>query len=148
MGYPTRAIWGMGTTIAIGTNASPPVYTPIAEVSKLTGPTSTKTMIDVTNLDSGLYSEYIGGITNPGTITFTINYQPADPSHILLENSQGSNPYLITFPKVGAETAGATLQQYAVLTKFDLSVDELKQISASVELQCTGAPVRTAGTPS
>jgi hypothetical protein len=52
-------------------------------VTSLTGITSPRDQIEVTCLDS-TGREFVPGLPSPGTATFTINFDPSDPSHVRL----------------------------------------------------------------
>jgi Phage tail tube, TTP, lambda-like len=52
-------------------------------VTTLTGITTPREQIEVTCLDS-TGREYVPGLAAPGTATFTINFDPQDPSHVRL----------------------------------------------------------------
>ena len=76
---PSGALHAHATLIGKGDSGSPEMFTTIAEVGSITGPTLTRDIIDVTNQDSaGAYREFIGGLIDPGELSFDINYIPTD----------------------------------------------------------------------
>jgi hypothetical protein len=64
---------------------SPPAFIEIAEVTNISGAGGTTERIDFTHLRSpGRRREYKPSFIESGVLTFTCQYIPADPSHILL----------------------------------------------------------------
>lgn len=56
-------------------NSTSGAWETIAEVKSITGPSMTRDMIEVTNLDStGGYKEYIPSFRDGGTVTLSMNY--------------------------------------------------------------------------
>ena len=69
------AIAGVGAAFKRGDGASPEVFTAIAEINSITGPSMTRETIDVTSLDStGGYREYITGFRDGGEVTLVMNF--------------------------------------------------------------------------
>ncbi len=72
---------GYGTTLAISDGATPPIYTDIAEVVSMAGPSITREAIDVTHLKSdGMCKEFIAGIIDSGELSLDLNNLPDDSS--------------------------------------------------------------------
>lgn len=121
--------------------ATPVTYTAVASVRTLKGPSQSRATIDVTSLDSGGAKEYIVGLTDSGTVSFTIDYNPT--AHEALRALTTINPFKIDLP--GVTTSLGSLTFDGVVTKFEWDFDETKQMTASVEIQVTGAVAFTAG---
>ena len=62
--------------------------TEIAEVSEFGGPSISRPKVDVTHLRSTA-REYIAGLQDTGSFTFTMNYIPTDPGQLALRQSLG-----------------------------------------------------------
>lgn len=74
------AIPARGTLLKVDDGVG--VYTTIAEVRSITGPTRTRRLITVTNHSSpGNYDEYKPGIKDGGELTFTCNWLPTNATH-------------------------------------------------------------------
>ena len=75
----TKAQLGLGTVITkdVGTGD-----TVIAEVTTITGPTTSADQVDVTSQESASgFREFIRGLVDPGTVTFDLFYDGTDTSH-------------------------------------------------------------------
>jgi hypothetical protein len=59
------------------------VVTEVGCVTTLTGLTAPRDQIETTCLDS-TGRTYVGGMPTPGEASFTVNFDPADPSHVRL----------------------------------------------------------------
>lgn len=72
----TQAQTGVGAVIRYNSGSG---YARIAEVTNISGPNMSKDMVDVTSLSStDGYREFIAGLRDPGTLTFTMMYVRAD----------------------------------------------------------------------
>lgn len=60
-----------------------PVLYKVACATNLSGLSSPREQIEVTCLESGT-REYVGGLSTPGQLTVTVNFDPAEPSHLKL----------------------------------------------------------------
>ncbi len=100
--------------------------------------------IDVTNQDTtGATREFIGGLTNPGTLNFDINYQPAQATHgnatdglFKVFDDAKTRQWDLIFP----DTPNTTYRFNAFIQNFvpDASVED--QLKASITLKLTGKP--------
>lgn len=140
----TQAVAAIGTQLLKGDGGSPENFTAVAEVMKLKGPQESMATIDVTNLDSvNGTKEFIQGLHDGGTVTFTVNYRT---THEPLRVFGPASNYKIQLPAVGspAVTLGH-LSFQAVVTKFSRDFDETKQLTVDLELQVSGVVTFTAG---
>lgn len=77
----TDALTGLGIIIGYGDGASPEVFTPVAEIKGVSGPSISKNMIEATHSQSlEGWAEFIGGILTAGEVTFEANFLPLDAS--------------------------------------------------------------------
>lgn len=81
----SNATAGKGSIFSRGDGATPTeAFTAIAEVTSITGPNMTAETIDVTNMDSGGWREFITSLKDAGEVSFGLNFQPGATSHIAL----------------------------------------------------------------
>lgn len=79
---PTQGFWAFGTTIQYGDGNTPEAFTAIAELLDITGPSSTRDWIDMTNHQStDGYEDGLGGIKRSPMMTLPCNWIPDDASH-------------------------------------------------------------------
>ena len=65
-----------------GTPPTPDVYTTVASVHSLSGPSLTGDVVDVSNQDTANgFRAFISGLRTGGTMSFDISYAPADNTH-------------------------------------------------------------------
>ncbi len=75
----SAATAGIGTLLKLGDGAGPEVFTTIAEVLDISGPTLTSDLVDITNMDSaGSYEESLPTILRSGEVTFSVNFLPVN----------------------------------------------------------------------
>jgi len=78
MGVAT-VVSGFGVQFKTGDGASPEVFTPVAEVLSVSGPTINRDVIEATHTDSlNNYKEFLSGLTDGGEVTVTMNFLPGD----------------------------------------------------------------------
>lgn len=99
----TTAKSGVGIQLQRGDGTTPTeVFTTIAMVTNIKGPTETASNIDVTSLDStGGYAEFIAGLKDAGDLTADVNLDESSTSYSSLRTDfQGgvTHNYKIAFP--------------------------------------------------
>ena len=132
----TNAISGVGTTFGRENDASSGVYTNLAEVNRIEGPSMTREFIDVTSLDStGGYREYIGGFRDPGTVELDMNFT-IDGFNTMKDDFESSSAvgYQIVLPDTGA----TTLQFDGFVTELPLSIVPDDKVTMSITIKITG----------
>lgn len=130
------AIAGVGTAFKRGDGASPEVFTAIAEVNSITGPSMSRETIDVTSLDStGGYREYITGFRDGGEVALSMNFTRDgwEAMRIDFANDDTVN-YQIVFPDTGA----TTLDFAAYVTDLPITTTPDDKITAEITLKITG----------
>jgi len=81
----SQAMTGLGIVIGMKATATATTYTDIGEPIEITPPEQMDDEIEVTHFNSpGGVKEFIGGLTDPGECTFTINYIPGGPTETLI----------------------------------------------------------------
>lgn len=88
------AMTGLGIVLGMKATANASGYAEVAEVIDITPPQSMDDEIEVTHFKSpNGTKEYIGGLTDPGECTFTINYIPGSATEqMILDAKAGRKP--------------------------------------------------------
>ena len=130
------AISGVGTQFKRGNGASSEVFTAVAEVVSIGGPSLSAEFIDVTNLDStGGYREYIRGFRDGGQVTLNMNWNQASFSLFLGDyQTAGSVNYQIVFADAGATTVDFA----GFVTDMPMSIPTDDKVSLDVTIKVTG----------
>ncbi len=138
---PSSAISGVGTVFNRSDMASSPVFTAIAEVNSIGGPSMTRETIDVTSLDStGGYREFIAGFRDGGTVELGMNFTVA--GYIAFKNdfeSDVARDYQIVLPDSG----NTTFDFSALVTDLPLDIPTDDKVTVAVTLKISG-PVTVA----
>jgi predicted secreted protein len=135
----SNAVFGQGTLVKRGDGAGSEVFTTIAEVGTITGPSQRSEFIDVTSQDSvSGYREFVSGLIDPGEITFTANYIPANATHknVLADfKNKTKHNWKIIFP-----TSPSTEWAFACTpTAAELTAPVDGQLQLNVTLKVSGA---------
>lgn len=139
----TDAVLGHGAALKRGDGESPEVFTAIAEVLSISGPSLSRDVIEATNMDSTSgWREFIGGLKSGGEISFEVNYDPADAtidaSGGLIDDIDATSAtnYKLVFPD-----SGSTEWSFAGwLTGFETNIPHDDKMTASVTITLTGVP--------
>jgi hypothetical protein len=133
----SAAIAGIGTAIKIDNGSG--VYTTIAEVKDITGPTVTADILEVTNMDSAsFFKEYIPTLKDGGEITFDCNWTGASSTQNQLV-TDFSNRTLRLFQIVTTHTSPKTIGFSAYITNLGHAFPVADTVKRSVTLRITGA---------
>ena len=128
------AIAGMGTQFLREDDTSSGVFNAIAEITGFEGPTMTRSVIDVTNLDS-TYREFIGGFRDGGPVTLSMNFTRDTYEQMRLDfMDDDSKNYQVILPDADETMLGFA----AFVTDLGLSVPTDDKITADVTLKVTG----------
>ena len=141
---PTAAVFGQGTLLKVGDAADPEVFTTLAEVQDISGPSLSMETVDATSHDSPSgWDEVIAGLKSGGEVTFDIQYIPSNATHkkaaggILGDfDDRTKRNFQIVFPDSGTTTWSFT----AFVTAFEPAMPIKDKILASLTLKITGAP--------
>jgi len=141
----TGALLGIGTQLQRGDAASPEVFTTIAEVTNIGGPTLVAGTVDATNMDSpGGYDEFIAGLKSGGEVPFTLNFIPTEATHRVTTgfladfnaNPQPRRNYKLVWPD-----SPSTLWSFtAIITAAGPAIPVDDRITMDVTLRLSGAP--------
>lgn len=139
----TIAIAAHGTLLKIGDGGGTEVFTTIAEVVDIGGPTMTLDPIDVTSHDStAAYREFIGGLLDAGEVTLTINYVPTAATHDATTGliadmvARVVRNFQLVFPDSGTTTWSIS----ALITSFEPGEPIDDKLSADITLKLSGQP--------
>lgn len=140
---PTSALSSFGTLLKIGNAATPEVFTTIAEVRDISGPSFALGTEEVTSHDSAGWREFIPTLTEAGEVTFDINFIGGATQgfgtglYDDMVDKTKRNFQLVLPTGVGASNDTGAFAAY--VTGFELSAPVEGVLSASITLQITGA---------
>lgn len=140
------AIPAINTLLQYGNGASPEVWTTIANIGDLAGPTMDSTVVDVTSQSTGDYfRRKIQTLLDSGEISAPLYFVPNDAGHqALLEiflgrsGNNGQPGYWRVLWPVAAGSVPWIFQGW--LTKFSLKAPVAGVIEAAITITFTGAP--------
>lgn len=125
---------GFGTILARET-ATPGTFAAIANVTALSPPGLSRETLDVTAHDSpNGYMEFLGGLKDPGEVSFDVNYDPEQHDALVADFEDQAINYKVTFPN------GTTWTFPAILTGFEPDAPYDDKLSASISLKVSGKP--------
>ena len=129
----TNALSSVGALLKKWTGAA---WASVGEVTTITGPSMSRETIDVTSLAStGGYREFIAGFRNPGTLSFTMNFNRTDYATMKTDfESDTAQDYELILP----DDDKTSLEFSALVTELPLSLDIGSQITCAVSFQITG----------
>lgn len=134
MAYPSAAFSGIGTIFKREGTA-------IAEVLNVAGPNKSRATIGVTNFDSqGGYEEFIGGLRNGGSFTFSFNFTKA--GYGLMDNdfeSDTKRTYSLVLPDSGNTEISIT----GLVVSLGMGVELNDVVKADCEIKISGATTVT-----
>ncbi|KKX28227.1 phage tail tube protein [Rhizobium sp. LC145] len=135
----TQASIGYGTTFEMADAATPTDFVYVSEVFNLSLGSEATDQIDATHMQSpGKFREYIDGLTDPGELTFEMNYIPGSDSDRKISAAKGKRKWTrITFPN------GCQFLTYASRQNYEPSAPHDDKMTASVTFKRSGEPVLT-----
>lgn len=133
----SEASLGYGSKFKISDNASPGVFTEIAEVFNITPPNFEADDVDVThNQSPNRTRETIPGLKTPGDCSFEMNFVPGSASDILLLallQSGEQRACQIEFPNA------ETWSFLAAVKGYEVSMPTDDKMTATVSMQVSGS---------
>jgi hypothetical protein len=123
-----------GSAYTSGGTATPVPWTPIVNVRSFTGFDGAANIIDVTNLSSTA-EEIRPGIPRFGQISFEIDWDHGDPSHVALlarQLNQAQSAFKLVLP----DTHTATFNGYVMKVPIQGGVDQV--VRGTVDMRITG----------
>lgn len=141
----SNAISAFGTLLKMGDGQSPEVFTTIAEIRSISGPSFQADVLDATVHNTATpWREFISGLLDGGEIQMELNFIPTGATHTAaasggllyaFRNREQAN-YQLVFPDSG----NTTWTIPALVTGFEMSADPAEILSASVTFKVNGAP--------
>ena len=136
----TAAVLGSGSTLQLGSGASPQVYTTIAEVLRCGPIGSTNPEVDVTNLDSTA-KEYIAGLADGNNVEFEVNWIAGNTQQEQLRTDQAAGN-TVNLRMVWQTSPNTNAQFDLVLLTFEMGeTTPEQQITAMVSGRISGSIV-------
>jgi hypothetical protein len=138
----SNAVSAYGTLLKIGDGGGTEVFTTLAEVKSIEGPTMETDIVDVTthsSAASGAFREKLATLIDAGEVTFDLNFVPGDRQHTQLRTDQLARTkrnFEIWYPG----SVSADIEFQAVVTNFPLSFPVDGPMESSVTLTITQAP--------
>ena len=130
-----------GTLMKLGNGATPEVYATIGQVRSVSGPTPKATVQDVTtHSTSGNWMEKLATLIDPGNLSFPINYDNSDATHMFATGLWADMIGLVvrSFQTIFPASMGTLkFSGYVTGHGFDCPVDNV--LSASIEITIYGA---------
>jgi len=137
----TQAFSGVGTLFQRMNETSD--YENVAEVNSITGPTMTRSTIDVTSLDTiGGYRESITGFRDAGTVTLAMNFTDLGYTNLLADfESVELNWYRIILSDPGV----TTIEFQGLVTELPIDIKPDDKVTATCTIKITGAITLNSG---
>lgn len=139
----SAAISGIGINLAMKATDDASVYTDIAEVFDITPPQAMDDEIEVTHFKSpDGNKEFIGGLTDPGECTFSINYIPGNATESMLLDAKATRKprsFKMTWPN------GYTWTFDLLVRGFQPTAPLNDRLTAEVTGRVSGSVTRAAG---
>lgn len=128
-----------GVTLARGDGADPEVFTPVAEIISISGPSGSASVIDTSHLGS-TFVEKLMGLPDEGQITFECNFVGGDTAQEGLRTDRTSRT-LRNFKITLTDDPATTLSFSAYVLSLPLNIAVNDKITQSVTLEVSGQVV-------
>lgn len=131
------AVTGIGGKLEVGNGASPEVFTEIAEIVSIDGPTLSLEEKDATTLDGGGVKQSIPGLADYGSMELELYFTKHSTHTQLRGDAVGRTErnYKITFP-----TDPATVGEFAgYVLKWGQSMNSTDPLRATISLKINSA---------
>lgn len=129
---------GYGSVLVVATSTAGDVN--IAQVRSVSGPGVSGNDIDTTTLDSSSnYRTFVGGLLDPGEVSFSLVYDSTDASHSRLARYMGSR-YSTTWTVIQGSSGGTAtaFTGYVKGMSREIPMDDV--ITCDVTLKVSGIP--------
>ena len=142
-------IVGFGATLQLGSSTNSSDYTNIGNVTRITGPSIRRGVVDISTMDStGGWQEFKPAMIDPGEMTFELNYvgETATAKGIWLHNLLTATAYYAKLWLNDHATASqrSSIACAAFLVGKDMETPMDGKVANTITLKFTGAPTVTA----
>lgn len=132
------AVSSNGTVLKIGDGTTPTeVFTAIAEIKDIKGPSSSVGTEDVTHQGSAA-AEFVPTVLDNGEVSFDINLDPTSTTHADLYDDMESKTKR-NFQLIMTDSGATQYAFAAYITKFERDMKVKGSLGASITLKITGA---------
>lgn len=129
----TDAFSGVGTVLRKWDGTG---WVSLGEVKSVSGPSMSRNTIDVTSLAStGGYSEFITGLRDPGSLTFTINFVRSD--YNMMKNDFESDT-AVDYEMVLPDAQATSFEMSGLVTDLPLDVPFSDAVTCNVTIKLSG----------
>jgi predicted secreted protein len=129
----TNAVSSVGALLKKYTGTA---WVSVGEVINISGPTMSRETIDVTSLAStGGYREFIVGLRDPGTLTFTMNFTRSDYDAMKADFESDTE---VDYEMILPDDDVTTLEFSGLITELPLNLDPGSQITCNITIKVTG----------
>ena len=142
----STVVSGFGVQFKTGDGASPEVFTAVAEVLSVGGPTINRDVIEATHTDSpDNYKEFLSGLTDGGEVTVTMNFLPGNTTQDESQGIMGDflvqtlRNYQVVFPTSPAVTW--TFAAFITAFEPDAPIDD--RMTSTTTFKLSGKPTLT-----
>ena len=136
----SKAVSGVGTKFNRWNGSD---WKALAEINSITGPTMTRSFIDVTSLDSTSgYREFITGFRDAGTIALKMNFTNAT---YLAMKKDFESPIAQNYQIILPDEFETSLEFEGLVTELPLTIPTDDKITADVTIKITGDVVVPSG---
>jgi len=137
------ALSAFATKLQLGNAATPEVFSNVAEITDMSGPSLARDSIETTNHQStSRYRQFMPGLRDGGEVTFSVNFDPSLGTHdeltglIAQYNDDVTHNYRIVYPQSDVEGWSLT----GFITKFEVKNPIDDKISGDITIKVTGKP--------
>ena len=133
----SSALESQGVLLQLSDDASPEVFTTIAEVSDIQMATGQAAVIDITDLSSTAKEKRMG-LADEGQATFTCNYIPANTQHAALKAARSARTRK-HFKLVYTDSPNSTDTFYGYVLSLPRNIGVDGVITSNVTIEIDGA---------
>lgn len=143
------ALNSQGSKISHASAASPTDFQNVEEVTSISGPNGTLSLIDVSHLGS-TRKEYLPGLADNGTIDVECNFTAGSQQMILFDlfnSSSDPEGFLIEIPTDSTRTVFHEFSFMGIMSKWALGDAVDSKVKLTMTIQTTGGVTYNAPSP-
>jgi len=133
-----------GTGVSLEKDTGSGTYESLGDVININGPGMSRSTIETTHLNTaGGYQTFITGLRNPGTVTFSINFDRTAYDDLKADfENDNSQSYRIQFD----DADNTQIDFDGWVTELPLTIPTNDRVTMDVTLQINGQPTVASGT--